>query len=212
MRATDRWNRFIYRLWSPVYDWLIRAPLIVRARRQALEAARLRPGEHILLVGVGTGADLPLLPHGVSAIGLDISPQMLARARAKLPIEGRDVHLIEGNAADLPFEDDTFDVAVLTLVLSVVPDGAACFREVVRVIRPNGRLIVFDKFLPEGRKASWRRRLLNVLTGWFGTNINRRFSQIRDQATVTVQLDEPSLFDGNYRIILLTKTKNSRRK
>ena len=205
MRATDGWNRIIYGLWSPIYDWLVRAAFIVRARQKALNAAKLCAGEHILLVGVGTGADLPFLPRGVSAVGLDLSPKMLARARAKLPIDGREIKLIEGNAAALPFEDDTFDAVVMTLILSVVPDGAACFREAVRVIRPQGRVIVFDKFLPEGKKPSWRRRALNVLTGWFGTDINRQFSEIRGEADVEVQLDQSSFFGGNYRIILLTK-------
>ena len=205
MRATDRWNRFIYALWSPVYDIFVQAPLIDRARRQALNAAKFCAGEHILLVGVGTGADLPLLPQGISAVGIDISPQMLARAHAKLPIEGRDISLMVGNAAHLPFQEDTFDAAVLTLILSVVPDGAACFREVVRVIRPKGRVIIFDKFLPEDLRASWPRRLLNVLTGWFGTDINRRFSDIRGTTEVNVLLDESSFFRGNYRILLLEK-------
>ena len=205
MRATDRWNRFIYALWSPVYDFFVQAPMIDRARQQALNAARFRAGEHILLVGVGTGADLPHLPSGVSAVGVDISRQMLSRAHAKLPIEGRDIRLMVGNAAHLPFQQDTFDVAVLTLILSVVPDGAACFREVVRVIRPKGRVIIFDKFLPENRRPSWPRRLLNVLTGWFGTDINRRFSDIRGTTEVNVLLDESSFFRGNYRIILLEK-------
>lgn len=212
MRATDRWNRIIYGLWAPVYDLFVRAPFLVRARQQALDAANLCAGEHILLVGVGTGADLPLLPRGVKAVGLDISPRMLARARAKLPIAGRTISLMEGNAAQLPFDDDTFDAAVLTLVLSVVPDGAACFREVMRVIRPNGRAIVFDKFLPEGRRASLRRRLLNVLTGWFGTDVNRRFSEIKGSTEVDVVLDQSSLFGGNYRIILLKKRPKSGRK
>lgn len=205
MKATDRWNRIIYGLWSPVYDCFVRAPFLVRARRTALDAAGFSAGEHILLVGVGTGADLPFLPKGVSAIGLDISPQMLARARAKLPIDDLNIRLIEGNAADLPFDDDTFDAAVLTLILSVVPDGAACFREVVRVIRPQGRVVVFDKFLPEGRKASWRRRLMNLLTGWFGTDINRRFGEIKGTTEADIVLDQSSLFEGNYRIIVLKK-------
>jgi ubiquinone/menaquinone biosynthesis C-methylase UbiE len=194
-----------------VYDLFVRAPFLVRARQQALDAANLCAGEHILLVGVGTGADLHLLPRGVKAVGLDISPQMLARARAKLPIADRTISLMEGNAAHLPFDDDTFDAAVLTLVLSVVPDGAACFREVMRVIRPNGRAIVFDKFLPEGRRASLRRRLLNVLTGWFGTDVNRRFREIKGSTEADVVLDQSSLFGGNYRIILLKKRPKSGR-
>jgi len=73
MKMTNRWNRFIYRLWAPIYDSTVNH-FFMRGRKRALDLLNLQPGECVLLVGVGTGADLPLLPAGVDATGIDLSP------------------------------------------------------------------------------------------------------------------------------------------
>ena len=120
-----------------------------------MEILNLQPGERVLLVGVGTGEDLPLLPTGISATGIDLSPDMLAKARKKLPLPGRDVTLLQGDAQHLLVDEAGFDAVVFNLVLSVITDGKACFRENLRALKPGGRAVVFDKFLPdEGRLNS----------------------------------------------------------
>ena len=73
MKMTNRWNRFIYRLWAPIYDSTVNL-FFMPGRKRALDLLNLQPGECVLLVGVGTGADLPLLPAGVDATGIDLSP------------------------------------------------------------------------------------------------------------------------------------------
>src|SRR5512137_204275 len=89
MKMTNRWNQFIYRLWAPVYDATV-GHFFLPGRERAMELLNLQPGERVLLVGVGTGADLPLLPAGVTATGIDLSPDMLAKARQKLLLPERD--------------------------------------------------------------------------------------------------------------------------
>lgn len=205
MRLTNRRNRFIYRLWSPIYDRLFDRLFAAAGRRRAMELLSPRPGERVLLVGVGTGADLPLLPAGVCATGLDLSPEMLARARARLPLDGREVTLVLGDAQSLPFDSGQFDAAVLNLVLSVVPDAAACLREAMRALRPGGRAVVFDKFAPGGGRLALSRRMLNKVTTLFGTDITRRFGDIVAQSDGVTIHDEPSLLRGAYRVILLRK-------
>jgi len=81
MPLTNRWNQCIYRLWAPFYDRAF-TRLFAAGRRQAIAALVPQPGERLLLAGIGTGADLPLLPRGVQVVGLDLSPAMLGRARA----------------------------------------------------------------------------------------------------------------------------------
>jgi phosphatidylethanolamine/phosphatidyl-N-methylethanolamine N-methyltransferase len=130
-------NLAVYRRWAPVYDKLFGRPSAA-SRRRALELLGLRPGERVVLPGVGTGLDLPLLPHGVSAAGVDISPQMLARARARLPVPGRDIELVQADAVQfLSKHPGAFDAAVLDLVLSVVPDGRACLHAAVAALRAD---------------------------------------------------------------------------
>ena len=137
MKLTNRWNRFVYRLWSPIYDGLFDRFFAASGRQRAMQVLDPQPGERVLLVGIGTGADLPLLPAGVQAVGLDLSPEMLARARVKQPLPGCDVTLVQGDALSLPLCAGQFDAAVPHLVLSVVPDGAACFQETLRTLREH---------------------------------------------------------------------------
>lgn len=206
---TNEWNRFIYACWSPIYDRFVNVSFLASARRRAIETLRILPGERVLLVGVGTGADLPLLPKGTSAVGIDISAAMLKQADAKLPLEDREIKLVEGDVQSMPFEDDSFDVAVLTLILSVVPDGARCLHETMRVLRPSGRALIFDKFVAHGKQPSLGRRILNLLTRFFGTDINRDFEAMLEKTdSAVVTQDEPALFNGAYRAILLRKSTN----
>lgn len=204
MRLTNDWNRFIYRLWAPVYDATV-GRSFMPGRRRALEVLALQPGERVLIVGVGTGEDLLLLPSGIEALGVDLSPQMLAKARSKLPRCAATVHLIEGDAQALLAQEGGFDAAILNLILSVIPDGKACLQSTLRALKPGGRVVIFDKFLPEGIQASPVRRLFNVFSTLLGTDINRRFGDMVNGCPCDVLLNEPSIAGGLYRVALLCK-------
>lgn len=202
MKMTNRWNRLIYRLWAPIYDSTV-GHFFLPGRMRAIEMLNLQPGEHVLLVGVGTGADLPLLPQGVQAVGVDISADMLAKARRKLPLPGLEVTLLQGDAQKLLVDEAAFDVVIFNLILSVIPDGAACLRENLRALKPGGRAVVFDKFLPDTGRLTLGRRLLNLGSTLFGTDITRRFGDLARGAKIQIVQDEPSLLHGTYRVILL---------
>lgn len=203
MKMTNRWNRLIYRLWAPIYDSTV-GHFFLPGRMRVIEILNLQPGEHVLLVGVGTGADLPLLPKGVQAVGVDISADMLAKARQKLPLPGLEVTLLQGDAQKLLVDEAAFDVVIFNLILSVIPDGAACLRENLRALKPGGRAVVFDKFLPDAGRITLGRRLLNLGSTLFGTDITRRFCDLARGANIRIVQDEPSLLHGTYRVILLT--------
>ncbi len=210
MRMTNRWNRFIYRLWAPIYDATV-GHFFLPGRRRAIELLKLQPGERVLLVGVGTGADLLLLPQEVKAIGVDLSPDMLARARRKLPLPGLEVILIQGDSQSLLVEEASCDAIIFNLILSVIPDGTACLRENLRALKPGGRMVVFDKFLPDAGRLTLGRRLLNLGSTLFGTDITRRFGDLSKGASLQVVRDEPSLLDGAYRVILMRKKTDNLR-
>ncbi len=199
----DERNQTIYKLWAPVYDKIM-GPFAGKARRHALELLNLRASESILLMGVGTGLDLPYIQAGVRVTGIDLSPAMLHQAQDK--VNGRDVSLLEMNAQALEFPDDSFDVVILNLILSVVPDGGVAFREAWRVLRPGGRAVIFDKFASADGPISAVRRGLGKIISLFGTDPNRRLSDIMGRPPdLTVERDEPSLLRGQYRIVLLHK-------
>jgi ubiquinone/menaquinone biosynthesis C-methylase UbiE len=205
MKMTNRWNQFIYRLWAPIYDSTVNR-FFLPGRKRALELLALQPGERVLIVGIGTGADLPLLPAGADVTGIDLSPQMLDQCRLKLSRCPAEVKLIEGDAQMLLVEADSFDVVILNLILSVIPDGKACLRSALCALKPGGRAVIFDKFLPEGKNPSLVRKLLNLFSTFFGTDINRRLSDLLADCACRVTHDEPSIAGGMYRVILLERT------
>lgn len=199
----DHRNLHIYRLWAPLYDTAF-ARLFARPRRRAIELLNLHPGERLLIPGVGTGLDLPHLPANVSVVGADFSPAMLVKARPKFA--GCKAGLLVMNVQQLAFPKASFDAALLNLILSVVPDGAAAFGQVWRVLKPGGRVVIFDKFLPEGAVLTPGRRWLGQIVRALGTDPNRRLSEIIGGAPgLTIERDEPGLLQGQYRILRLKK-------
>lgn len=195
------WNRRRYTLWAPIYDAIAR---FRRQRRRSLELLGLRPGERVLIVGAGTGADLPYLPDGLQVLATDLTPAMLARAQDRAR-PGVELRVMDGQRLDLP--DASFDAVILHLILAVIPDPVACLREATRVLRPGGRMAVFDKFLTDGTRASPPRRLLNLATSTLFSDVNRRFGDILAAAGVPLKVehDEPALLGGFFRILRLRK-------
>jgi ubiquinone/menaquinone biosynthesis C-methylase UbiE len=147
------------RIFAWGYDWFLSGTEkagLRDARRELLSQATGR----CLEIGAGTGLNLDLYPPAVTELVLtEPSPHMAARLRAK-PQAGRAAEIVEAPAERLPFDDDRFDTAVATLVLCTVPDPAAALREIVRVLRPGGRLLFLEHVrAPDARLARWQDRL-----------------------------------------------------
>lgn len=204
MKMTNVHNLIAYRRWAPIYDATVNR-IFTSGRRRALSLLNLQPGENVLIVGVGTGADFPFLPAGVFATGIDLSPDMLAKARLKLPNCRASVKLIQGDAQALLVDENSYDAAILNLILSVVPDSRACLQSALRAIKPGGRLVIFDKFQPDNEKVTPGRRFMNFFSTRLGTDITRRFGDMLDGCNCKILRDEPSLMGGIYRVILLQK-------
>lgn len=206
MKMTNRGNQFIYRLWAPIYDVTVNR-IFMPGRERAIQLLDLKPGERVLIPGVGTGADLPLLPAGVDVIGVDLSPEMLAKACLKRTRERSAVKLIEGDAQTLLVDEASFDAVILNLILSVIPDGSACLQSALRALKPGGRAVIFDKFLPEGKSVSLIRKFLNLFSTLLGTDINRRLSGLMKGCPCEITHDEASIAGGMYRVVMLKKNR-----
>jgi SAM-dependent methyltransferase len=125
---------------------------------------RLVPGERVLDLGSGAGTDslVAALMVGESGhvTGLDMTPAMLAKARASAAELGvTNVEFVEGEAERLPFPDEGFDVVISNGVIDLVPDKDAVFSEIVRVLKPGGRIQVADVTIQNPVSAEGRRNI-----------------------------------------------------
>lgn len=199
----DHLNRLRYNLYAPIYD--AAGALFSAARREALNRLALVPGEKLLIIGCGTGLDLDFIPPGVEVTGLDVSAGMLAQARRRAARSGLTVNLLVGDARSLPFTDASFDAIILHPILAVAPEPEIVAREAARVLRPSGRVSVFDKFLHADSRPSVLRSILNAPARWFFSDLNRQVEPLLLPAGLQIVADSPSGFGGRYRRLLALK-------
>ncbi|PAP79109.1 hypothetical protein B1759_12165 [Rubrivirga sp. SAORIC476] len=197
------WDRLRYTLYAPVYDPIVRR--LDAGRRRSLALADLQPGERVLIPGCGTGLDFAHLPPEAEVVAGDVAPGMIRAARAEADRLGSvvEVRRLDAHALDLP--DASFDVVLLHLLLAVVPDPEAAIGEAARVLRPGGRVAVFDKFLPDGERPSIRRRLAGAVTRIVATDLNRQLGPLLDGTGLGLEHREPALFGGLFEAALLRK-------
>lgn len=196
---SNAWLRFRYGLWAPHYD---RVTKLHRERRRSIELLALGPGERVLVNGCGTGADLPLLPADVDVLATDLTPAMLEQARARAR-PGIELRVMDGMALDLP--DGSFDAAILHMVLEVVPEPARFLAETARVLRPGGRIAVFDKFLPDGFRPGLLQRAGLALLDFVFTSTNRRMDEILERSGTPLRIEHDEASVGSYRHLILRK-------
>lgn len=129
----------------------------------------------VLEAGIGTGANLPYYPQGVRVIGIDFSPQMLEKAKAKLPLAQVPIELKIADIQDLPFSSNIFDTIITACVFCSVPEPVQGFKELKRVIKPEGKLYLLEHVRSEKLILGPLMDTLNPLSVKFsGVNINRR--------------------------------------
>jgi phosphatidylethanolamine/phosphatidyl-N-methylethanolamine N-methyltransferase len=199
--------RSSYSLIAPIYDLVI-ARALRRARARSLMSLETATAGRVLLSGVGTGLDLPLLPSIHQYTGLDFNAAMLSRARqrgAGLRNSGLQVEWVLGDAMALPFDDGQFDHVVLHLILAIVPRSELCLGEAARVVKAGGTIIVFDKFLRPNSLALMR-RALTPLSRRLATRMDVVFEEVaREVPQLEVVRDLPLLAGGWFRAIVLRK-------
>jgi phosphatidylethanolamine/phosphatidyl-N-methylethanolamine N-methyltransferase len=156
----------VYERLAPVYD-VIYGGLLDHGRRSAIARLAAHAGESILEVGVGTGLSAVRYPAACRVIAIDMSAPMLDRARVRLKRRGcGHVRLMRMDAAHLAFGDARFDAVYAPYVLNVVPNPIAVVKEMVRVCRPNGRIVLLNHFDHEARQRPFWMRAAGRLAVW----------------------------------------------
>jgi phosphatidylethanolamine/phosphatidyl-N-methylethanolamine N-methyltransferase len=164
-------NDFVERVYENIawaYDAFF-GPTLHPGRVQAIQRMKIGPNDRVLEVGVGTGINGALYPSECSVTGIDFSSSMLEKARNRVARKGiLNVRLIEMDAADLKFADGTFDIVYAPYVISVVPDPVAVAREMRRVCRPGGRIVILNHFRSPNRLLASIERAISPFTVHIG--------------------------------------------
>lgn len=204
-----------YDRWSPIYDHVF-GRVFRRGRSEAVRAAE-RIGGRVLEVGVGTGLSLPQYSHGCRITGVDVSPDMLAKAREKVA-EHRLGHiddLLVDDAEALSFPDASFDVVVAQYVVTAVGHPERALDEFARVCRPGGEIVIATRVSASGGLRGTIERALMPLTTRLGWRTDFPFSRYTDwaegRADVRLAGSEPLPPLGHFSLIRFTKIDPSTR-
>ncbi len=194
-----------YTLLAPVYDAIVSGPLD-GARQRSLQRLPDRiDGKAILVDGIGSGLDIPYLPVGAKYTGSDITPAMLARARQRATGHAFTIELDEADSQALPYDDESYDIVIMHLILAVVPSPALALKEAARVLKPGGTILILDKFIRAGQLAIGR-RILNLFMRHIATRTDVVFEDLLKQCErLELVSDEPALAGGWFRLIELHK-------
>jgi len=191
-----------YRFIAPFYDVFL-ARATAGSRQRSLSRLPQQGSARVLLSGAGTGLDFPFLQAGHAYTALDLTAAMLSRSQSRA--RHLDMQWVQGDSMRLPFADERFDYVVLHLIVAVVPHPDRCLAEAARVLKPGGRIFIFDKFLRPGERA-WVRRSLSSIVAKFATRLDVVFEDVlSDTPNLSVVSDEPVLAGGWFRLIELVK-------
>ncbi|MEK4013899.1 class I SAM-dependent methyltransferase [Peribacillus sp. FSL M8-0224] len=202
----NSWNKVIYKFWSPVYDKIFNSHLFLDARKRMFEELDFHDHAKVLFVGVGTGADLELIKNlDLEITAIDLSADMLKKAMGKF--DDASISFLEMDAQQMEFANESFDYVVGSLVLSVVPDANECLREMIRVVKGEGKIILFDKFISKDERLSVPKKLLRQIIRFLGTDIGLRFEDLFSghEKKMEIEEDRPIMLNGMYRKIIISK-------
>lgn len=187
---------------APLYDWM--EALAERRYGGWRERAwSLVAGPQVLEVGVGTGKNIPHYPSGIRVTGIDLSEKMLVRARRRAAGKNTPITLHQMDVQALEFPDGAFDSAIATFVFCSVPDPVAGLREMARVVRPGGRIVLLEHVRSEnprlGRLMDW---LDPLVTRLMGPHINRRTVENVRRAGLVVERVEDLGAEDIFKLIV----------
>jgi phosphatidylethanolamine/phosphatidyl-N-methylethanolamine N-methyltransferase len=198
----------LYSEFAPLYDKIFGKIFYSRLER-VIENLDIPAGAKVLEVGAGTGTSFPAYPTHCEVVGIDLAPDMLARARRKIAENGWEhLSVLEMNALDLEFPDNTFDYVMAFHVVTVVPDPVRMVAEAKRVCKPGGKIVVVNHFTSDFPLLGSLTEALDPLTRWLGWRTDLRLKPFLETTNLTLErvykLSKTSL----YTVLLGRNEKN----
>jgi len=219
-KTMGKYNRFSY-----IYD-LFESPMensvFKKWRADLINPLR----GNILEVGVGTGKNLSYYNKEAKITGIDLSPGMLSKAKERLEqlnnkesqsqqtpvffkpqigkqldiksnLSNKNIRLMEMDAQNLKFKDNSFDYIICTFVLCSVPDPVKTLKEMKRVVKPNGKILMIEHMLSKNKLIAFYEHIHNPITRFlFGFNVNRKTDENVEKAGLKIRkMQNMALFD-----------------
>ena len=196
-----------YELWAPAYDFIfdwIFAP----GREAAIEHLDLSRQHSVLEVGIGTGLNLPLYPATCRLTGIDLSQDMLDKAVERVQtLAMPDVTLKVMDATSMDFGDNEFDRAIATYTISAAPDPVAVLREMRRVVKPGGTIVILNHFRSERRLTGSLEDLVAPVCTRLGWKSNLAMGPLLREVGLTPELvTKVNMFNG-WRLVKCVNRK-----
>jgi phosphatidylethanolamine/phosphatidyl-N-methylethanolamine N-methyltransferase len=198
----------IYSEFAPLYDKIFGKIFYSRLER-VIEDLEIPPAAKVLEVGAGTGTSFPAYPSHCEVTGIDLAPDMLARAQRKIEENGwSHLRVLEMNALDLKFPDNSFDYVMAFHVVTVVPDPVRMIAEAQRVCKPSGNIVIVNHFTSDFPLLGSLTEALDPITRWLGWRTDLRLKPFIETTSLTVEkvykLSKASL----YTVVLGRKDHN----
>ncbi len=196
-----------YELYAPVYDFIfdwIFAP----GRTAAVKQLAIQRSDSLLEVGIGTGLNLPLYPWSCQLTGIDLMQEMLDKAVERVHnLAMPNVTLKVMDATSMDFGENEFDKALATYTISAVPDPVAVLREMRRVVKPGGIIVILNHFRSQRRVTGWVEDMLAPLCTRLGWKSNLSLEPLLERvALVPEAIDYVNLFKG-WRLVTFVNRK-----
>jgi len=196
-----------YELYAPVYDFIfdwIFAP----GRAAAITQLAIQRSDSVLEVGIGTGLNLPLYPWSCQLTGIDLSQEMLDKAVERVQnLAMPNVTLKVMDATSLDFGENEFDKAVATYTISAVPDPVSVLREMRRVVKPDGTIVILNHFRSHRRLTGWIEDLMAPVCTRLGWKSNLAMEPLLEQVgLVPESITQVNMFKG-WRLVKCVNRK-----
>ena len=201
----------LYSEFAPLYDRVFGKMFYNRLER-VIEDLDIPPGAQVLEVGAGTGTSFPAYPIHCNVTGVDLAPDMLARARQKIEDNGwGHLKVMEMNALDLKFPDNSFDFVMAFHVVTVVPDPVLMIAEAKRVCKPSGKIAIVNHFTSDVPVLGRLTKAMDPLTRWLGWRTDLQLKPFIAATGLIVEKVYKVNKNSLYTVVLARNETNGRR-